>query len=315
VIAFAPNYESAITATAFDAKWLCMPPSEWIVCVGDNCVDVTQSGHRDLPHRVPVAAASPPAHWAGGNAFNVAVALARMGRRASYVGAVGDDPAAEVIVSAAREAGVDISRLERVPGATGRTIVDHDPDGERRFVSEDYGVAADYRIDAETATWLSTAGWLHFARQVDLADWGSALRGGGAVLSCDLGHSGGVGALERIAAVVDVVFMSASSAAGLTPEQLLRRALNAGVPLVVVTLGAHGSLAASGEAQWQMAASPVSRVIDTLGAGDAYIAAFIAARMEDKGIEEAMRAGSQAGAAACTQWGPGGPVTTDGVLA
>lgn len=292
-----------------------MPPSELIVCVGDNCVDVTQSGHRGLQRGDRVAEVSPPALLAGGNAFNVAVALARMGRQACYVGAVGDDPAAEVIVSAANEAGVDTSRLERVPGATGRTIVDHDPDGERRFVSEDYGVAADYRIDAESATWLSRAGWLHFARQVDLADWGGALREGGAVLSCDLGHGGGVGMLDRVAAVVEVVFMSASSAAGLTPEQMVRRALDAGAPLVVVTLGARGSIAASSEAHWQMDATPVARVIDSLGAGDAYIAAFIAARMEDKGIEEAMRAGSRAGAAACTQWGPTGPVTTDGVLA
>ncbi|MGH2909430.1 MAG: carbohydrate kinase family protein [Solirubrobacteraceae bacterium] len=292
-----------------------MPPSELIVCVGDNCVDVTQSGQRDLLNGDRATAATPPGHMAGGNAFNVAVALARMGRRASYLGAVGDDPAAEVIVSAANQAGVDTSRLERVPGSTGRTVVDHDPDGERRVVSEDYGVAAKYRIDSETAAWLAGAGWLHFARQVDLADWGSTLREGGAVLSCDLGHGGGVGMLERVAPVVDVVFMSASSAAGLTPEQMVRRALEAGAPLVVVTLGARGSIAASADTHWRMDATPVARVIDTLGAGDAYIAAFIAARMEEKRIDEAMRAGSAAGAAACTQWGPTGPITTGGVLA
>lgn len=292
-----------------------MPASELIACVGDNCVDVTLPGRRDLPPGERAAGATPPAQLAGGNAFNVAVALARMGRRAVYVGAVGDDPAAEVILTAGTEAGVDTSRVERVPGATGRTVVDHDSDGERRFVSEDYGVAADYRIDADTATWLAAAGWLHFARQPDLADWGSALRARGALLSCDLGHVGGVSILERVAPVVDVVFMSSSSGAGLTPEQLLARALAAGARLVVVTLGARGSIAASADARWQMDAAPVSRVIDTLGAGDAYIAAFIAARMEEKGIEQAMGAGSLAGAVACTQWGPTGPVTTDEVLA
>jgi fructoselysine 6-kinase len=292
-----------------------MPPSELIVCVGDNCVDVTLPGRRDLQHNGRATESIPPAHLAGGNAFNVAVALARMGRRASYVGAVGDDPDAEVIVGAATAAGVDTSRVQRMPGSTGRTVVDHDPDGERRFVQEDYGVAADYRIDPQTATWLSSAGWLHFARQVDLADWGSTLREGPAVLSCDLGHGGGVRMLDRVAPVVDVVFMSASSAAGLTPTQMVRRALDAGAPLVVVTLGAAGSIAASAGTDWQVEAAPVARVIDTLGAGDAYIAAFIAARMEGKGIEEAMRAGSLAGAAACTQWGPTGPVTSDGVLA
>jgi fructoselysine 6-kinase len=292
-----------------------MSASELVVCVGDNCVDVTQSSQRDPADGDGAAAAAPPVQLAGGNAFNVAVALARMGRRASYLGAVGDDPEAELIVSTAVAAGVDASRVERVPGSTGRTVVDHDPDGERRFVSEDYGVAADYRIDPETATWLARAGWLHFARQADLADWGSALREGGAAVSCDLGHGGGVAILGDVAPVVDVAFMSASSAAGLTPEQMMRRALDAGARLVVVTLGARGSIAASAEAHWQVDAVPVARIIDTLGAGDAYIAAFIAAQMDGKGIEEAMRAGSVAGAAACTQWGPTGPVTSDGVLA
>lgn len=292
-----------------------MPTSELIVCVGDNCVDVTLSGRRDLPPGARGAEPVPPAHLAGGNAFNVAVALARMGRRAAYAGAVGDDPAAEVIVGAAAEAGVDTSRIRRMSGSTGQTVVDHDPDGERRFVTEDYGVAAEYRIDAETAAWLSTAGWVHFARQVDLAAWAAALREGPVTLSCDLGHGGGVGMLASVAPVVDVVFMSASSAAGLTPEQMVQRALEAGASLVVVTLGAGGSIAASADAEWQMDAAPVARVVDTLGAGDAYIAAFIAARMDGKGIEEAMRGGSLAGAAACTQWGPTGPVTTDEVLA
>jgi len=292
-----------------------MSPSERIACVGDNCVDVTLGGQRQAPDVAGGPATPPPARLAGGNAFNVAVALARMGRRASYLGAVGDDADADLIVTAACEAGVDTSRVRRMPGSTGRTVVDHDPDGERRFVSEDYGVAADYRIDAETAAWLAGADWLHFARQVDLADWRSTLREAHAVLSCDLGHVGGVAMLERVAPVVDVAFMSASSGAGLTPEQMVRRALDAGAPLVVVTLGARGSIAASADSRWEMEAAPVTRVIDTLGAGDAYIAAFIAARLDGKGIEAAMRAGSVAGAAACTQWGPTAPVTTDGVLA
>lgn len=298
-----------------------MLSSELIVCVGDNCVDVTLAPRRDLPHDGHAAAASadraaaPCGELAGGNAFNVAVALAQMGRLAAYLGAVGDDPAAEVILATARRAGVDTSRVQHIPGPTGRTVVAHDPDGERHFVSEDYGVAADYRLDAKTAAWLAGAGWLHFARQADLAEWGSALRSGRAVLSCDLGYGGGVGALERVAPVVDVVFMSASSAAGLTPEQMVDRALAAGARLVVVTLGARGSIAASAGARWQVDAAPVARVIDTLGAGDAYIAAFIAARMQEQEIEEAMRAGSRAGAAACTQWGLGGPIETDEVVA
>src|ERR1700744_6342397 len=100
-----------------------MPASELIVCVGDNCVDVTLSRQRDGERDGHMTAPTSPVHLAGGNAFNVAVALARMGRRAFYLGAIGDDPDAEVIVEAATQAGVDTSRVKRMPGSTGRTVV------------------------------------------------------------------------------------------------------------------------------------------------------------------------------------------------
>ena len=47
-------------------------------------------------------------------------------------------------------------------------------------------------------------------------------------------------------------------------------------------------------------------MVDTLGAGDAYIAAFIAARLDGSGVPGAMQAGAQSGAAACRQWGLAG---------
>lgn len=292
---------------------------ELIASVGDNCVDVS------LPEPDPADGVAPstpvpasgqaPAELAGGNAFNVATVLARSGRPVAYLGAVGDDRPGQLIIDAGLAAGVDMSRVVRASAPTGRTVVSRNAGGERHFVSEDYGAAAQYRLDAETAGWLAGAGWLHFARQPDVARWAGELRAGGATISCDLGYAGGVQELDAVAPATDLVFMSASAEPELTAEQMLGRALDAGARLAVVTLGGAGSVAAAGDSRWHCGPAPVARVVDTLGAGDAYIAAFIAARMDGAEVEQAMQAGALAGAAACTQWGLAGVVQMGRVTA
>ena len=59
-------------------------------------------------------------------------------------------------------------------------------------------------------------------------------------------------------------------------------------------------------------AAPVPSVIDTCGAGDAFIAAFVAARLAGKPLEESLADGAEAGAEACSMLGafPQDRVTT-----
>jgi fructoselysine 6-kinase len=283
-----------------------------VACVGDNCVDVSL----EPPDAGTVSGdggAQPGREFAGGNAFNVAVELSRLGCDAAYYGAVGNDPQAELIVSAAAAAGVDTSSVRRVPGATGRTVVARDEHGERYFVSEDYGVAAGYRLDEASYAEIARAQWAHFARQPDLAEWAPRLRAAGVRLSCDLGVEGGLGLLNALAPVLEVVFLSGSARDGRVAEHLLLDAVKAGARLAVVTLGAAGSTAANRERQWRIDAVPVDRVVDSLGAGDAYIAAFIAARLEQREIGDSLLAGATAGAAACTRWGLANPMPTNEV--
>jgi fructoselysine 6-kinase len=278
-----------------------------VASVGDNCVDVAlETDHG--PHGTG-------SEFPGGNAFNVAVELSRLGCTSRYFGAVGTDPQADLIVEAALAAGVDVSGLQRVPGRTGRSVVSRDETGERQFVSEDYGVAATYRLDADTAAQLAQTRWVHFARQPDLAQWAPQLRAGGARLSCDLGLEGGPEMLAAFAPWLDVVFLSSSSAGERSAEELLMEALAAGARLAVVTMGAAGSIAATTERRWKVDAVPVARVTDSLGAGDAYIAAFITAQLDGREIEASLSAGAVAGAAACTRWGLAAQLTTDEVPA
>jgi fructoselysine 6-kinase len=269
-----------------------------VACVGDNCVDVSlERAGEEL---------------AGGNAFNVAVELARAGLTTTYFGAVGTDARAGLILDAAHAAGVDVAGIRRVRGATGVTVVARDDAGERSFVSQDYGVSAGYRLDKATARGVSGHRWAHFVRQPDLADWAPALRAAGTRLSCDLGVEMEPGTLPSVGPYLDVAFFSTSAAAGFAADELLREALACGVGLAVVTLGAEGSVAAGRQRRWRSLAVPGDDVVDTLGGGAAFIAAFVAAVLDDESnVDAALRAGAAAGAQACMRRGLANPLAAE----
>lgn len=266
-------------------------PRRDVACVGDNCIDVLRSrGDVEI---------------AGGNAFNVAVALARSARTVAYFGAVGRDTRAELILAAGRAAGVDVSSVERRPGATGVTIVEHGADGERIFVHEDYGVAAEYRIDSIVDLLVTGYRWIHLARQPDVdllarRALAAVQNGDGAraTISYDAGDHTSRDTIARIARHVDVLFVSAVDPST-DAREIAEEAQAFGATLVVVTCGARGAIAHGvGESRWSQSAVQVQEVIDTLGAGDSFIAGFVSSLLDDPDVGRALQAGALAGAEA-----------------
>jgi fructoselysine 6-kinase len=241
--------------------------------------------------------------YVGGNALNVALELARAGHATAYLGAVGTDARGQMVLAGARAGGVDASRAVVAEGATGVTVVGHDERGERRFHSEEYGVAAEYRVPAGDEPLLRRARWVHASRQPDLARWSPGVRAAGARVSCDL-NDGGPGNLD---AAVDVAFASAGHADEAAAMALARVLRDRGAELAVITLGAAGSLAHSAAGTWRQPAIPVD-VVDSLGAGDAFIAGVIGALLGGGDVASALLAGAHAGAEACTRVGPAGDV-------
>ena len=83
-------------------------------------------------------------------------------------------------------------------------------------------------------------------------------------------------------------------------EQALARACVAKGPrLAVCTLGADGALAVDATGLTARAPAPsVERVVDTNGAGDAFMAGFLAARLRGLAIDQCLRDGSSQAAVA-----------------
>ena len=113
--------------------------------------------------------------------------------------------------------------------------------------------------------------------------------------------------LRDLAARVDILLGSPDELAVVTgmtathaPDALARAALALGPVTVIAKLGADGALAvqrAEPDATLLRPAVPLPVVVDPVGAGDAFCAAFIAARLDGAALADAIDAGNACGAA------------------
>lgn len=256
-----------------------------IAAVGDNCVD------KFLP---PVGLS-----LVGGNAVNVAVQLARLGHRSFYFGAVGPDADGARTRAALSANGVDVARLVERPGRTAHTDIDVLPSGERVFVHEDFGACAGYRPSDADVELLKTMDHVH----IGWLDDGGALRRTLAAAGTSLSQDISVNAdpADRGVFGLTVAFGSAGEDKG-EAERTAAGLLSAGARVAVVTRGAGGSLAATSEMRAETGVRSVE-VVDTTGAGDSFIAGFLAAYIGGGSLQQAVEAGRDQAALTCTHVG------------
>jgi fructoselysine 6-kinase len=253
--------------------------------VGDNCID---------RFRPPLSLS-----LVGGNAVNVAVQLARLGRMSSYFGAVGPDAAGGRTRALLAANGVDISYLGDRSGITAYTEIDVLPSGDRVFVYEDFGVCAGYRPDEADIARLKTIDHVHIGWMDDGGALRRTLAAAGVSVSQDISVNADPANLGTEG--LSIAFASAGSDDDLA-ETLLQRLLTKGVPLAVVTRGSKGSLASDGVDRVEIGIRPVD-VVDTTGAGDSFIAGFLSARVDGQPLLRCLEAGRDQAALTCTHVG------------
>ena len=170
-------------------------------------------------------------------------------------------------------------------GLTAYTDIAFGDGGERIIAFEEFGVCAGYRpTDAEIAM-LRRLRHVHIGWLDDGGALKQALAAAGTSVSQDLSVTSP--AAGRRADGLAVAFASAGPSVA-EGEALAARLLADGARTAVVTCGAAGSVASDGKTMARMDARPVE-VVDTLGAGDTFIAGFLAARLDGRDLERVPR--------------------------
>ena len=271
-------------------------------------------------------------HVAGAEA-NVAVGLARLGRSVAYIGRVGDDGFGTAITRALRGEGVDLAHLAVDRNArTGVMFRERRVLGAMDVVYHRSGSAGS-RLSIEDVDRANEAGVIRGARWVHLTGITPALspsaraavdrarelaRDAGATVSLDLNlrrrlwsEEEAARVLRELASEVDVVLGSVDELALVAgtdqdrdPEEIVAVVSELGPSTVVAKLGATGAIGLEeGGRPVHAPAFDVPVVVDPVGAGDAFCAGFIAARLEGTDLATALRMGNACGALAAAASG------------
>jgi ribokinase len=253
----------------------------------------------------------------GGSAANVATGLARLGVNVGLIGRVGQDPLGELVLAALAEVGVDLSAVQRDPATmTGLMFIPVTPDGERTIFG--YRGANLYtEPSAVPPALLAGARFFHLSGyallespQREAAQQALTLaRDVGAVLSLDPGAAAAAHCTDTIRSFLPDLGLllanqvEASCLSGQSdPFATATRLVAAGVGLVAVKLGPAGCVVASAGGWARLPAFEIE-VVDSTGAGDAFDAGFLYARLNGLGLTSAALLASAAGAVVATRQG------------
>lgn len=235
----------------------------------------------------------------GGNAVNVVVQLARLGAEAGYFGAIGRDSDGRHVAQALAANRIDLSHLVYVDKPTARTEISFDDRGDRIIGTEDFGACDGYSPTEDAIAMLLKMDHVHIGWLNDNGALRRRLVAAGVPVSQDISINAATS--DRQVDGVDFAFASmpgSHDAARRFAHDLIAQ----GAKGVVVTRGADGSSAFLRAGEYCQTALP-TRVIDTTGAGDSFIAGFLHAATQGHCAAHALKMGAQLAAETCQHAG------------
>ena len=260
-----------------------MTDSAPIAVIGEALIDLVEYGDDDPRLARP-----------GGSPYNVAIGLARLEQPVSFVGRISRDPLGAVLRSHAERSGVDLTHVVDTDDPTTVALVELDAAGSAQYR---FGVAgtADFQwTDGELARVPNSFAAVHFG---SLASWLppgdlaidrriAQFRDSGALVSYDPNvrpllqpdRSAARIEIERALPLAHLVKTSEEDLDWLRPgeraEDVANDWLQRGPLAVVVTRGSNGATAVTAGATLTRPPVPVD-VVDTVGAGDAFMSGLL----------------------------------------
>lgn len=267
----------------------------------------------------------------GGDTLNTAIHLARTGRDVAYLTALGQDPLSDALVADWKRQGLDIGGVLRHPDRQPGIYAIHlDSQGERSFLYWRDDSAARVMFDLPESDYAlaeaAKAGLLYFSH-ISLAILAPPSRERLLALAADVRRRGGLVAYDsnyrprlwqdraeaqhwsdRAIAMSSIGLPTAEDELAMqgcpaSAEDIARRWHRLGCPEVAVKCGPLGPLVSiAGKVPIHHECKPVL-MVDSSGAGDAFNAGYLAARLIGIGPKEAAQRGHELAAWVVTQPG------------
>lgn len=251
----------------------------------------------------------------GGKGTNAAIAIGRMGGDVGFIGKCGDDEGGRLGAKWMGQAGVDLSRYTLSPEVdTIVSLVVVADNGENiiiNFVDDD-----DFISEAEVDAALSSSAGAEYLIGGFELPWRTVLHGMRTAKTLGIRTVLNPSPLDEDVELGRLDYVDYLVVNETETEKLLGRAVEDGAwqsaarrmlakfgsACVIITLGEKGSIAWDGEVFTQVPARQI-RAVDTVGAGDGYVAILAWRLSEGDSLKAAMRFASDFAAYVCSHTG------------
>lgn len=238
------------------------------ISIGSNCIDLYEDKI-----------------FVGGGPINVCVNLRDFNYPSTYLGAVGNDKYGELILKTLKEKDIDISHIKVLEGSSAISYVEIQ-NNERIFVDYKEGVLESFRLNDEDIKYIKEFDYLfcdYFSKQEEYLK--ELKKDINIIYDCADKDPLEFKYLEDI----DYLFFSSNE----INKGKLKEIYSKGLKLVVNMLGSKGSICFDGNKYYYHDIIKNDNIVDTMGAGDAYISGFIYGLLNNKDINECMYLGSK----------------------
>ena len=245
--------------------------------IGDNCIDLYERLDRKYPT---------------GNVVDTGVNLKKLGADVSIISTTGSDEYGKWMIESLKKEGLDISHLKVKEGKTAITYMDMN--GNDRIHGDYFeGVLENIEFDDEDVRFACEHDLVHTAL------WGKAekvlpkIAAKGVPIAFDYADRLDHPLVEETLPYVTYGFYSYHKGKDEFIKAFLKDKVDRGMKIAVATFGEKGSLSYD-EAGYHVGPIYLARkVVNTVGAGDSYIAGFLYSIMNGDDVLKAMRTGAK----------------------
>ena len=226
-----------------------------------------------LPGRGETVSSAEPAWFPGGKGANQAVAAARLGGNVSMFGAIGADEPGQMCLSALKQSGVNVDAVVKVSSPTSTALVMVEHSGENQIVVAD-GANQHAAFDAAQISAADAVIVQFEIPESVIVEVGKAAKGIFCVNAAPVRELS-----DELASLIDVLIVNEHEYAQLGEPKS---------GLVIVTAGAKEVVAYQNGEVVAKSQPPKVEALDTVGAGDTFVGAFVVAYASGKTIPDAL---------------------------
>lgn len=259
-----------------------------LLSIGDSVVDYYKYKNTIFP---------------GGNALNVSVVSGHNGAENNgYMGIIANDDYGTFLRKTLEEEGIDLSRVRYAIGETPVAYVKIDKEGDRIFEGSNTktritsGLAL--RFTPEDIQYINQFDIIHTSIDSHIESQLHLLAHKQISFDFSTKKKWNEEILKQVCPYLTFAFFSGSGMEEKEVNQLIDKVAKLEVPIIIVTRGEQSTVAYQNN-QFYYQEPQLVKVVDTMGAGDSFIAGFLTFYTDSKSIEFALQKGAVSASKTC----------------